>query len=273
MPFRFSSCRSISTIGVVTLLASGVVSAHETWLLPDDFAPPADSSVEFSMTSGMGFPALGSGIDQSRIASATLDDGQEVTNLVPSAAREGALSLSGFAADSTSCAAVLLHPRILEIKGDDRVEHYLEEIGAGSEVWDAWETASQPREWRESYSKFARTYLAGQSDEASPCWQTPSEARFDVLPMSNPTQLKAGDSLRLQLLFDGKPLANQAIGIVREGDEPGPLLRSDGSGQVVVNTSGRGRHMVYATNLRPARGDDFNWESDFVTLTFMVNPS
>ena len=68
-----------------------------------------------------------------------------------------------------------------------------------------------------------------------------------------------------------EPLAGQAIGVVREGHSPEPLRHADAYGRVVIDISGPGRHMIYATNLRPADAEDANWESDFVTLTFEVS--
>jgi hypothetical protein len=70
------------------------------------------------------------------------------------------------------------------------------------------------------------------------------------------------------VLFDGRPLAGQAVGLVREGAEPVPLVRSDDAGRLFFTVAGPGRHMIYATHLRPASADDYNWESDFITLTF-----
>jgi hypothetical protein len=257
------------------MLAASVTQAHETWLLPADFTPEPGQSIEFRMTSGMGFPDLGSGIDRRRVIESVLRQDGGSQALVPSGATEGALELSAIPGPGLACAWVRLRPRVLEIAEAPDVEHYLEEIGAPENVWNAWRRREAGAVWRESYSKLARTYLHGQLQGANPariesCLRETSDARFEILPLADPTSLAVGTALELQVLFDGEPLAGQAIGLQREGAEPAPLMRSDGDGRVTVTPAGPGRHMLYATNLRPVEADGYNWESDFITLTFEV---
>jgi hypothetical protein len=258
-------------------MAAGA-AAHETWLLPRSFVVEAGESTELLITSGMGFPALASGIDRRRVVDAVLLQDGERQRLVPSRDRVGALELTAVPGPGLACAWVQLHPRILEIEEKDSVEHYLDEIGAPASVRDAWMAGDE--EWRESYAKVARSYFRAENgaagvlgDESSDdCYASATSARFDILPLTDPTRLAIGDELELQVLFDGQPLAGQAVGLVREGAEPVPLVRSDGDGRLFFTVSGPGRHMIYATNLRPASDDDYNWESDFITLTFEADP-
>ena len=259
------------------LLSGGLVAgalAHETWLLPRSFIVAPGESAEMEMSSGMGFPDPGSGVDQTRIIEAVVLQHGERQSLVPSRALPGALELTAVPEAGLACAWVQVRPRVLEIEEADSVEHYLDEIGAPASVREAW--AEGDGEWRESYGKVARTYLRAESPEqpsppsSSACWATKTSARFDVLPMTDPTSLAAGDELQLQVFFDGAPLAGQAIGFVREGEAPRALTRSDSEGRLSLAIEGPGRHMIYATQLRPAEGDDYNWESDFITLTFEV---
>ena len=249
------------------------VAAHETWLLPSDVSPTAGDSISFYMTSGMSFPANGSAITMDRIVEQGLSGGGNDRALAPAKERsEGALSLSGKVEAGLNCAYVRLSPRILQIDTDDEVQHYLEEIGAPPSVYAHWDVIRSSEVWRESYSKLARTYVqaAGEASGES-CLESTSDGRFEIQPLSDPTTLDVDDELSVQVLFDGEPLEGQAIGIVREGDAPNSLMRSDNSGQVSLMVNGWGRYLVYATNLRPAAGDDFNWESDFATFTFYVS--
>ncbi|MEM6962459.1 MAG: DUF4198 domain-containing protein [Myxococcota bacterium] len=254
------------------LLASSGSSAHETWLLPDDFSPATGSLIEFQMSSGMGFPAKGSAITPDRVVDASLANNSSIEALDPQRATQGGLSLQALAKEGLNCVWVQLRPRILEIPDHDDIEHYLEEIGAGDSVWQHWTAEKDEELWRESYSKLARTYLrASASGAATDCTATASRSRFDILPQQDPTQLSAGESLDLRVLFDGEPINDQSVAVVREGDQPQALLSSDEKGLLRVQTTGTGRYMVYATHLRAIDRDIFNWESDFVTLTFEVS--
>jgi hypothetical protein len=123
---RLSLTLRAATLGLLVTGGASLAVAHETWLLPEEFAPPAGQSVDFTLTSGMGFPGLGSGIDRRRIEEAVLlQDGNEQA-LVPAGGRAGALELSGIPAVGVACALVRLRPRILEIEDAEDVEHYLE---------------------------------------------------------------------------------------------------------------------------------------------------
>lgn len=262
------------------LLLAVAVRAHETWLLPMDYSPQPGQSTELQMTSGMRFPQLGSGIDRRRVIESILYQDGDGQALVPSGGTEGALKLSAIPGPGLACAWVRLRPRVLELENDEDVEHYLEEIGAPENVRDAWHEREAGTVWRESYSKLARTYLRGggltaansaaSSAGIESCLQERSGARFEILPLTDPTRLVAGENLELQVLFDDEPLAGQAVGLMREGAAPVPLQRSDDAGRITITPTGPGQHMLYATRLRPAKADGFNWESDFITLTFNV---
>ena len=273
MTVRYVSAALVTGAAV---FAVSVTQAHETWLLPVDFTAEPGQSIEFRMTSGMDFPALGSGIDRRRVTESVLHQDGDSQGLVPSGATQGALELSAIPGPGLACAWVRLRPRILEIESSEDVEHYLEEIGAPENVWSTWRQREAGTVWRESYSKLARTYLQGELKGASTarivsCLGETSEARFEILPLADPTGLVAGQSLQLQVLFDGEPLPGQAIGLLREGAEPARLMRSDADGRITVTPDGSGRHMLYATNLRPVDAADYNWESDFITLTFEIS--
>ncbi|WP_439101302.1 DUF4198 domain-containing protein [Congregibacter sp.] len=266
--------RRLSTgLAASCLMFSSGLFAHETWLLPDTFQPEADSQVTLSMTSGMAFPAFDSGISAARIKEAVVSQNGSRDLLIPMDTGVGALELIATPGPGTACAWVALNPRILEIK-PKAVAHYLEEIGADDSVWEAWNTQPEPRYWKESYSKLARTYLGSSNNDGmgdSGCWSDESVSRFEILPLTDPTTLEPGEALQVQVTFGGEPLANQAVGLWQEGNEAGVLHRSDDDGRLTLEFQGGGRHMIYATHLRPKIGEGFNWESDFVTLTVMVN--
>jgi hypothetical protein len=264
-PQRLLGC---ACVGIA--LSGATAQAHETWMLPQTFEPEAGSSVELVITSGMGFPALGSGIDRNRVIDAVVVQGKDRQALVPSRDREGGLELTAVPEPGLACAWVRLRQRILQIDEASDVEHYIDEIGIPDSLRDAW--MADGRLWRESYSKVARSYFrAGGTAGSDACISETTSARFDILPLTDPTALAAGDTLELQVLFDGRPLAGQAVGVMREGADAMPLMRSGDDGRLALNFEGSGRHMIYATNLRQVKdGGDFNWESDFITLTFEV---
>jgi cobalt/nickel transport system permease protein len=89
--------------------------------------------------------------------------------------------------------------------------------------------------------------------------------RLDIVPMRNPLELKAGDSLQLKVLWEGKPLA----GATMEGDHQKSGV-TDKEGMVKV-TLKKGRQIFTVEKRDPLKGDP---DADFIdtttTLTFEV---
>jgi uncharacterized GH25 family protein len=88
------------------------------------------------------------------------------------------------------------------------------------------------------------------------------------VPETDPTALHVGDEVRLRILGNGTPLAEQAVGAQPAGREA-ELKRTDASGRITLRADLAGSWLVKVTSIRPAAGDG-EWESQFTTLTFEV---
>jgi hypothetical protein len=67
------------------------------------------------------------------------------------------------------------------------------------------------------------------------------------------------------LLEEGKPVAGFPVGIV-----PGTSVITDSQGMATVTALQPGRYLIRATKLRRSTSKDYDWESDFATVTFDV---
>lgn len=89
--------------------------------------------------------------------------------------------------------------------------------------------------------------------------------KLDIIPMKNPLELKAGDTLQLKVLFEGKPLAGTTL----EGDHQKSGV-TDKEGLVKVPLK-KGRQIFTAERRDPLKNDP---DADFIetttTLTFEV---
>ena len=107
-------------------------------------------------------------------------------------------------------------------------------------------------------------------DQGDDSWKEPVGLALEFVPLEDPTSLRAGDALPVRLIESGKPLGNFSIGVVRETDPRGTILRTDGDGRVAISLPQNGRYMLRATHIRPAHRADADWISDFTTLTVNV---
>jgi uncharacterized GH25 family protein len=103
---------------------------------------------------------------------------------------------------------------------------------------------------------------------------TPSGHGLEVVPLIQPADIIAGEDLPLQLLFDGKPLANVPMVVYREaglydGKKIEAELTSDAEGKVAVRVGDPGAYMTlvrYRTE-SPA-GSEVRFRSYSHSLTF-----
>jgi len=90
--------------------------------------------------------------------------------------------------------------------------------------------------------------------------------KLDIIPARNPLEMKAGDSVQLKVLFEGKPYA----GAIMEGDHD-RIGTTDKEGAIKV-TLKKGRQIYTVERREPIKNDpDADFISTTTTLTFEVN--
>jgi uncharacterized GH25 family protein len=87
------------------------------------------------------------------------------------------------------------------------------------------------------------------------------------MPLSDPTRVRVGDTLRVSLLRSGFPLPRTSVGLMIEGDAKRTFAATDETGVASFPITRAGAALIYAVDLRPGSRRS-SWESDFATLTF-----
>ena len=126
---------------------------------------------------------------------------------------------------------------------------------------------------KERYHKHVKAMI--QVGEApSDLYKTPFGYPAEIIPMENPYRLKAGGTLRVQTLVDGKPAPNQFVqfgGLT--ADDKGieqKDVRSNAQGVASIPLSVAGTWYVKFINMARLKGDSADYESKWATLTFQV---
>lgn len=110
--------------------------------------------------------------------------------------------------------------------------------------------------------KFNKTVLSW-SDAAG----KPVGVDFEILPLSNPTKLKPGDSLPIQLIYQGKPLAGAEVEIFGSED----LFKTDAEGKVTLPITNAGFQYIQASHKKDQPGNpDADTLSLSTNLTFYL---
>jgi uncharacterized GH25 family protein len=254
----------------VAVFGGGVVSAHETWLMPSAFEAKVGETVRINLTSGMGFPGLESAIGADRVqeAACRLGGVKEKTGSVKAADTSLALTQT-FPRAGLAAVWVDLKPRPIELS-DDQVAEYLHEIGATQELRSAWAARKGRVGWKETYTKHAKTFVTVGKVEGDRSWQTPVGMGLEIVPLDDPSSLRVGKEIRVRLLGHGKPVAGLPVGLLIEGSDKRLFRTTDAKGRVTFPAERTGAAMLFAVHLRPGE-DEASWVSDFTTLTVRIH--
>jgi uncharacterized GH25 family protein len=126
---------------------------------------------------------------------------------------------------------------------------------------------------RERYSKHVKAVLQ-VGDARSGEWATVLGYPAELVPMSNPADLKKGDELALKCLVDGKPMPGQFVLYGGRGAGESRIearsARSGNDGVVRVKFDRSGVWYVKFIRMVPVHEGSVNYESKWATLTFEV---
>ncbi len=92
------------------------------------------------------------------------------------------------------------------------------------------------------------------------------------MPQQNPFTRKVDDTLRVRVLFHGKPLRDANLGWQRPGDGNTPVgyVRSDVKGEALIPIAQTGLLTIRLTHMTRPKTPDFEWESFWTTLTVRI---
>lgn len=251
-------------VGVISLFA------HDTWISPSVFTIVAGQEVRFDITSGMKFPALEAGPKADRIAKAGFRLGGETGELKNFVASKEALRVTrSFAGNGLATAWLQSLPKQRELT-DSQVAEYLEEARAPSDIRSAWERQKGKAKWKEEYIKCAKTAVAVGDAAGDESWGKPVGLNLEIVPVTNPTTIKAGESAAFKMLRDGKPLPNAALALVREGSEERVYQTTDAEGVATFPFAKPGKHLLTTMILELPASEPPLWHSNFSTFTLEV---
>jgi hypothetical protein len=280
---------------VICCLGAGAApsEAHDTWF--ERQANAAAPGPQLALGTGNRYPVMESGVDAKYlarqgcwVAGSAGDPPQAPMTRV----RDDPKALLLQAPPRAHTCWAQLQPFTLQMT-PDKVALYLREIQAPAAVQQTW--AAQKAAglaWTEQYTKHARIALpppAQGPGDGPGSWAQPVDMAMDLLvQLPQPdTLLRSGNTLQVQLLRGGQPLAGQALelqsaatgvaaGTGRNlGGAVGLWRRTDAQGRASWPALAAGAWLVRGTELRlaaPGAGHGQRWESDFITLAFEVLP-
>jgi hypothetical protein len=253
----------------------GPALAHDSWFAP---LPPTDrGEAVFALGTGDRFPLQETIIPWQQLAqTGCRSPSLRATPMRWVADRPTALILRAARPASATAAQTCwaqLKPIAIEID-DATVEVYLKEVNALPAVRQRWEALrARGVRWQESYTKHARVEL--EAADGSPAEDAANAAIEGLgldLRIDSPRPLRAGDTLRAQLLRDGQPLAGMPVELRSDLSPIGFWRQTDADGRLQITVPLAARWLLRSVDLQPAANQPDAWDSRFVTLSFEVIP-
>ncbi len=265
--------RRVFLLGLALVVAAGA-AAHDTWLVPAAFRVTAGQPVKVALNTSEDFPTSDGAPTPDRVErfeAVTAGGRAEVTGY---RVEEKSLVADITPGPGLTLVAAVTKPRLIVLEEKD-FNTYISEEGLETIVAARAARAESFTTGRERYSKVTKLALCAEGEPAGERrFRQALGLRLEIVPLTNPCGLRAGDTLVVQVLFEGRPLADVWVGAGTTGTHGHHFpyrQRTDADGRAVVRLDRAGPWFVRALHMVPSTEfEDANWQSWFSTLTFGV---
>lgn len=127
---------------------------------------------------------------------------------------------------------------------------------------------------RERYSRYIKCLVQSNPLQNDTLYKMRIGQNFEIILLSNPYRLKIGSTIKAQLFFKGKPLANKVVTARnRTGSEAAinQISRTDAAGVCSFVISRKGDWFLHTTHMIPCPDPiDADWESFWASYSFGI---
>jgi hypothetical protein len=191
-----------------------------------------------------------------------------------SAAGKAADPVVNFSTEGTYVLAWTSTPSYIKIESSE-FNPYLEEEGYRKAIELRKQLHQESMPGKEKYTRYLKAFVqvgVKQSDQYKEVFGFPIE----LIPLSNPYSLHSGSSMKVRLLFQGKPLANHRImatydSFSKEHDVYAQTATTGSNGEAEIQVNKPGLWMIRSNEMLPLEGDtEADWQSFWANFTFHV---
>lgn len=250
------------------------ILAHDLFLKLDSFFVAVNSKVKISILNGSFLTSEGA-VNFARL--------KDVSVVSPSGNRTNPLEADFTKNETTSflnlepkeagtyVVGLSTMPREIDLEGKD-FNGYLTEDGIPDTLAERKQKNELDKKVRERYAKHVKTiFQAGATQTEN--YKTVLGYPVELVPQQNPYKLKAGATIAVLCLKDGKPLVNQFVMSGRESE--GKIVaesnvRTDKKGIAKIKLNAAGKWYVRFINMTRLDDPKLNYESKWATLTFEI---
>ena len=179
--------------------------------------------------------------------------------------------------EGTGIAGLAAHPDYIALPAEV-FENYLKHEGLDDALAE-FRATNDRTTIRERYTKHAKgIFQVGKplTDD----FKHVLDYKAEIFVEQNPGSIKVGDQMSIQVMFDGKPLANQQLYVSHAGiDAPESklipeiavhALRTDTDGRASFEITEKQKWYIQMIHMQKVDDEDVDWESNWSTITFEI---
>ncbi len=284
---RLQTARFFSIVLGVALAGAGTLAAHDFWIVPTSFAIEPGGQIEVRGQTSTHFPTSVSAVAPERIADARVLSASMVEPLTDFSVSGTSLMIrhrpSGRGQRVVAVGLVARSARTTP----ERLQRYIALEGAPELAARYERDGAYPKtdSLTQMSAKFAKTVIdIGRGGPRA--FSRAAGHALEIVPLNDPSSLRAGDTLSVRVLYRGKPVSGAHLhaGVARlsvSDSAPAPAS-GDESKDISVETDANGVARFAASeagmwNVRTLHGAPQpsaaagTWEVLFATLVFNVS--
>lgn len=258
------------------IFATSSLPAHDMWLIPKSATLKVNQPCEIYVAVGMDFPNSVSAISPERLTW-KVTNGEDSIENVEARRYESALETVGqFKPGKPGLWMVGCNTRPNQIELEaKKFNSYLLHDGMPHVLDLRLERDELGKDAHEQYSKYTKTMVAVGDDLTEQQYalcQRPLGHKLEIVPLENLHSKQPGNTLNVQVLFNGQPLknANLCWDHPDNGEKFTGQASTNDEGQVVVPISQAGLMTLRLVHMTRPEGQEFEWESFWSSFTFTI---
>ncbi len=258
------------------LLGVSAAQAHEFWLMPQSFSVPSNQEFQLQLRVGAGWPGESLGRNPAYVERFGFVDAEGERRI---AGQPGGDPAGTVMAKRPGAAWAVFRSKHSEITLEaTKFESYLRDEGLENIINARRLNGTSDAPAHEMYSRCAKSLLHVGSSGKTPAalLKRNTGLTLELIPQTDPLQLRGGGSFTVQLLYLNKPLQGVLVKALPQtaADEvktPQITGRTDAQGRVTLPLSRGGVWLINAVHMVKAPAQlNADWESVWSSLTFAL---
>ncbi len=248
-------------------------AAHDYWLAPGSYRPAAGKPVPVQLLVGDEFDAeIERTLKKSNTVRFQLLDSQGQSVDLLKTSEEGQKPLVQLKLPQPGAYLLTLQRDWARIEMEaEKFHKYLEHEGLTGVIQLRKDSGEADKPASERYRRYLKSLLLADG-VGGDTWKQQLGHRLEIVPLADPSVVKPGGILPVQVLFESKPLADvQVAAMGRRGRKKVTIhrARTDASGRVELNIDHAGEWIVRLVYLRRCvEPEEADWESFWAAMTF-----